>query len=109
MTSFSLSLRLLVVGSKNTTTLFSLLGAEAIEIENQEDLYQVIKDLEPQAKEIGGILLESWLYDEEDRGFQRLQKGTIPFLVLPSSSNQNSGYEALEKLTEKAMGMKVAL
>lgn len=103
-------LSLWVLGTEDTVKLFRLMGAKGRVIQGEEQLYTTVKDLEGNSKTIGGILIDSSLYDEQSRGYQRLKKSDLPFVILPSLNDDNgAGFMALEQLAVKAMGMKLNL
>lgn len=99
--------KLLVIGDKSVVDTFRLLGSVGI-VATLNDFENTIKYIEENKDEIGGILLTDSLYDNSSRLIRRINNSEIPWVVLPSGTQGTSqGYQELERLAEKAIGMKL--
>ncbi len=99
--------KLLVIGEKSVVDTFRLLGSVGL-VTTLDDFENTIKYIEENKEEIGGILLTDSLYDSSSKLIRRINNSEIPWVVLPSGTQGTSqGYQELERLAEKAIGMKL--
>jgi len=104
------TLKLMVIGERYTTQMFAMLGAEARVAEEAEALRTLLTEIEERQDELGGILLSGSLAEGAEKEVNKIRALGLPVIFLPSlASGANAGYEALEKLSERAMGMKLPL
>lgn len=101
--------KLLVIGDRKIVNIFKLLGSEGIAfIENNVE--GAIKYIDKNSTQIGGILLTEDVYEPDSKLIKKINLSDLPWVVLPSKSDEkseNTGYQELEKLAEKAIGMKL--
>jgi vacuolar-type H+-ATPase subunit F/Vma7 len=101
--------KLLVIGEKSVVDTFRLLGSVGL-VTSLDDFENTIKYIEENKDEIGGILLTDSLYDTSSKLIRRINNSEIPWIVLPSGKQGTSqGYQELERLAEKAIGMKLKM
>lgn len=101
--------KLLVLGEKKIVNIFKLLGSDGMAVD-QESVDEVIDYIEKNKNNIGGILLTENVYDPDSKLVKRINSSDLPWVVLPSNTqgeSTNSGYQELERLAEKAIGMKL--
>ena len=101
--------RLLVIGEKQIVNVFKLLGSDGIVL-NAQNIDQIIEYIETNKSKIGGILITEDAYEPDSKLIKKINLSELPWVVLPSKTDEkseNTGYQELEKLAEKAIGMKL--
>lgn len=99
--------RLIVIGNKRIVNIFELLGSKGIVIENQNDSV-AIDYVQTHFDRIGGALITSEFGQPDSKIVKKLNSLEIPYIVLNTQDDEgNGGYGELERLAEKAIGLKV--
>lgn len=100
---------LYIIGDKYIVDTYRILGCKGFVYEEAK-LNSIIEYIEANFERIGGILLTDEVYDEDSKLIRKIDNLEIPWIVLPSlEENGNKGYQELERLAEKAIGMKIKI
>lgn len=105
--TYSSDQRAVVIGKSGTTTGLRMFGFRCIEIDGMDEMADVIETLENERSMIGMILLTSDI-QMTDRQLKKFTATGIPSVTIPIHTDQKSiATEQMEKLIEKAVGMKL--
>jgi vacuolar-type H+-ATPase subunit F/Vma7 len=100
---------LYIIGDKYIVDTYSILGCKGLVYEESK-LSSIIEFIENNFEKIGGILLTDEVYDKDSKLIKKIDNLEIPWIVLPSlEEGGNKGYQELERLAEKAIGMKIKI
>lgn len=100
---------LYIIGDKYIVDTYRILGCKGLVYEESK-LNTIVEYIEVNFERIGGILLTDEVYDEDSKLIKKIDNLEIPWIVLPSVGEKgNKGYQELERLAEKAIGMKIKI
>lgn len=95
-----------IIGNQDACLLYQTFGCTPLSTEAQ-DLETIIETLKDNIPDIGMILITS---DTKIDGLyeKKLNQLQVPLLTIPTHPNESGkGFETLEKLVDKAVGMKI--
>jgi vacuolar-type H+-ATPase subunit F/Vma7 len=100
---------LYIIGDKYIVDTYRILGCKGLVFEESK-LNSIVDYIEANVERIGGILLTDEVYQEDSKLIKKIDNLEIPWIVLPSLDEaDNNGYRELERLAEKAIGMKIKI
>ena len=100
---------LYIIGNKYIVDTYRILGCKGFVFE-EKNLVSIVEFIELNHERIGGILLTDEVYSDDSRLIKKIDSLEIPWIILLSQdTDANKGYQELEKLAEKAIGMKIRI
>ena len=98
---------LLIIADNNSADLWMLVGAKGLEY-SAETEEKIIEHLSGDV-EYKAVLIGEAVYKDQSRILIELNRKEIPWIVvLDTTEDENAGFTELERLSEKAVGMRLS-
>lgn len=102
--------QLLVISDVHSTSLWVTVGAQGVVFSNDHSkIIEIVSLIREKAEELKVALIGEEVYEKGYLILKALKDNDIPWIVLlDKSQDEKVGYQELEKLSEKAIGMSLA-